>query len=153
MKPHAAAASALAVLFLLIAASVGAATLTKAHHALSSYGFPAGLLPSSVRSYTINSTTDVFSVDLGSTCKITLPPDNYLATYSKVITGKIVDGKIADLDGIKVRALFRNWAITGIRASDDDLVFEVGMVTAKYPKKSFVEAPYCEGSKPAAAEI
>ncbi|KAI4379428.1 hypothetical protein MLD38_005730 [Melastoma candidum] len=122
MKPHAAAS---AVLFLLTAACVGAAPLTKAHHALSSYGFPAGLLPSSVRSYAINSTTDVFSVNLGSTCKITLPPDNYLATYSKVITGKIVNGKIADLDGIQ----------------------------AKYPKKNFAEAPDCEGRKPAAAAI
>uniref|UniRef100_A0A3Q7J338 Uncharacterized protein n=1 Tax=Solanum lycopersicum TaxID=4081 RepID=A0A3Q7J338_SOLLC len=60
-------------------------------------------------------------------CKITLPPDNYLATYSKKIRGKIVENRIAELDGISVRAFFKWWGITGIRSSGENLVFEVGM--------------------------
>ncbi|EOY30864.1 PREDICTED: uncharacterized protein LOC18588637 [Theobroma cacao] len=119
--------------------------LTQAHTELTTYGFPVGLLPASVQKYTLNQSSGHFAVELGGTCKITLPPDNYLATYSKRITGKIDQGKIAELDGIRVRALFKWWSITGIRSSGDNLVFEVGMVTAKYPAKNFDESPFCEG--------
>ncbi|KAF9679682.1 hypothetical protein SADUNF_Sadunf06G0039900 [Salix dunnii] len=112
---------------------------------LTNYGFPIGLLPSSVKKLTLNQTSGEFSVDLRGACQITLPPDNYLATYSKRISGKIVKGRIAELDGIRVRALFQWWSITGIRSSGDNLVFEVGMVTAKYPSKNFDESPKCEG--------
>lgn len=118
---------------------------TGAHTELTNYGFPIGLLPSSVQDYSINQTSGDFSVYLGGACKITLPPDNYLATYSKNITGKIVQGRIAELDGIRVRAFFKWWSITGIRSSGENLVFEVGMVTAKYPSKNFDESLECEG--------
>lgn len=106
-----------------------------------------GLLPTNVLNYSLNRTTGKFSVKLGETCKVTLPPDNYLATYSKVITGKIVENRIAELDGISVRAFFKWWGITGIRSNGQDLTFEVGMVTAKYPSKNFDESPECEGKR------
>ncbi|GLU09831.1 hypothetical protein SLE2022_266700 [Rubroshorea leprosula] len=118
---------------------------TAVHAELTNYGFPIGLLPSSVQSYTLNQTSGDFAVDIGGSCKITLPPDNYLATYSKKITGKIDQGRIAELDGIRVWAFFKWWSISGIRSSGDDLVFEVGMVTAKYPANNFDESPLCEG--------
>ncbi|KAJ4847582.1 hypothetical protein Tsubulata_033375 [Turnera subulata] len=118
---------------------------TAAHVELTRYGFPIGLLPASVRAYTLNETSGDFSVDLGGSCRITLPPDNYLATYSKKVKGKIVQGRIAELDGIRVRALFKWWSITGIKSSGENLVFEVGVVTAKYPSKNFDESPECEG--------
>ncbi|CAN1177698.1 hypothetical protein LINPERHAP2_LOCUS33249 [Linum perenne] len=122
---------------------------TPAHLELTNYGFPIGLLPASVQGYTINQTSGDFSIDFGSSCKITLPPDNYLATYSKTVKGKIVKGRIAELEGIRVRAFFQWWSITGIKSSDGDLVFEVGMVTAKYPSKNFNESPQCEGKRSA----
>ncbi|KHN20704.1 hypothetical protein glysoja_019021 [Glycine soja] len=100
-------------------------TSSQAHVELINHGLPAG--------------------KLGGACKITLPPDNYVATYSDTITGKIVKGKIAELEGIRVRAFFKWWSITGIRSSGDDIVFEVGMVTAKYPSKNFDDSPACEG--------
>lgn len=118
---------------------------SQAHAELTNYGFPIGLLPASVLGYTLNRTSGDFSVDLGGACKITLPPDNYLATYSRKVSGKIVQGRIAEIDGIKVRAFFKWWSITGIRSSGENLVFEVGMVTAKYPSKNFDESPACEG--------
>lgn len=121
--------------------------VTAAHKELTSYGFPVGLLPSDVRGYALNQTSGEFIVDFGDQCKITLPPDNYLATYSKTVRGKIVKNKIAELDGIRVRALFKWWSITGIRSSGDDLVFEVGVVSARYPSKNFDESPACEGRK------
>ncbi|KAL7189561.1 hypothetical protein ACSBR1_039249 [Camellia fascicularis] len=118
-----------------------------AHAELTNYGFPVGLLPTNVLGYTINTTSGDFAVHLGDNCKVTLPPDNYLATYSKHITGKIVAGRIADINGIRVRAFFQWWSITGIKSSGDDLVFEVGMVSAKYPSNHFGESPDCEGKR------
>lgn len=118
---------------------------TAAHVELTNHGFPIGLLPSSVQSYALNQTSRDFSVDLDGSCKFTLPPDNYLATYSKKVTGKIDQGRISELDGIRVWAFFKWWSITGIRSSGDDLVFEVGVVTAKYPANNFDESPMCEG--------
>ncbi|GAB4828360.1 hypothetical protein Ancab_035358 [Ancistrocladus abbreviatus] len=122
-------------------------SLTAAHKELTNYGFPIGLLPTNVRDYAVDRASGNFSVNLSDLCKIILPPDNYLAAYSKIITGKIVDNRIAELDGIRVRAFFKWWSITGIRSSGDNLVFEVGMVTAKYPSKNFDESPDCEGAK------
>ncbi|XP_073132267.1 uncharacterized protein [Henckelia pumila] len=118
---------------------------------LMSYGFPLGLLPTGVSSYTINRTSGVFSLHLGESCRVTLPPDNYLATYSPTITGKIVENRIAELQGISVRAFFKWWGITGIRSSGQDLVFEVGVVTAKYPSKNFDRSPDCEGRRSASS--
>lgn len=122
---------------------------SSAHSRLADYGFPFGLLPSSVSTYTINETSGDFSLDLGDSCKFTLPPDNYVASFSRVVTGKIAKGRIHNLDGIRVRAFFQWWSITGIRSTDEDLVFEVGLITAKYPSKSFNESPVCEGRRSA----
>ncbi|XP_022897629.1 uncharacterized protein LOC111411317 [Olea europaea var. sylvestris] len=119
----------------------------EAHQELIKYGFPIGLLPTDVQSLSLNHTSGRFLVMLGDTCRVTLPPDNYLATYSKKITGKIVDSRIAEIDGIRVRAFFKWWGITGIRSNGQDLVFEVGVLSAKYPSKNFDEAPDCEGRR------
>lgn len=119
--------------------------LLSAHDELKTNGFPVGLLPMNVLEYNLNRTSGDFSVNLDGSCKITLPPDNYLATYSKKITGKLVEGKIAMLEGIRVWAFFKWWSITGIRSTGDNLVFEVGGITAKYPSKNFDDIPACEG--------
>ncbi|KAL4589674.1 hypothetical protein LXL04_002582 [Taraxacum kok-saghyz] len=118
-----------------------------AHSVLTRHGFPVGLLPTDVLSYDLNLTSGEFSVNLGDPCRLILPPDNYLATYSKKVTGKIVQNRIAELNGIRVKAFFQWWGITGIKINGDDLVFEVGMVTAKYPSKNFDEVPQCVGKK------
>ncbi|KAG9459338.1 hypothetical protein H6P81_003846 [Aristolochia fimbriata] len=120
---------------------------SSAHKELTSKGFPVGLLPDCVSSYSLNRTSGDFFVDLGDSCQIKLPPDNYLATYEKRITGKLLEGKIAKLNGIRVWAFFKWWYITGIRTSGDNLVFEVGVVTAKYPVKNFDESPQCNGRR------
>lgn len=127
--------------------SPGVKAPTRAHAELTNHGFPIGLLPLSVKDYFINQTSGDFSLFLHGTCKITLPPDNYLATYSNKVTGRISQGKIAELQGIRVRAFFKWWSITGIRSSGDNLVFEVAGVTAKYPSKNFDETLDCEGKR------
>ncbi|KAK1282917.1 hypothetical protein QJS10_CPB22g00966 [Acorus calamus] len=118
---------------------------SSAHDELRLHGFPVGLLPSAVRAYSLNRTSGDFSVDLGGPCQFTLPPDNYLASYSPSVTGTLADGRIARLEGIRVWAFFKWWSITGIRSDGGDLVFEVGVVSAKYASKNFDESPVCEG--------
>ncbi|EYU29772.1 hypothetical protein ABFS82_10G109200 [Erythranthe guttata] len=131
----------------LVSFSVSADGGSAAHDELIKYGFPIGLLPSNVENYTINRTSGVFSIILRDSCRVTLPPDNYLATYSRKISGKIVENRIAELDGINVRAFFKWWGITGIKSNGQDLVFEVGVVSAKYPSKNFDISPLCEGTR------
>ncbi|XP_068653165.1 uncharacterized protein [Aristolochia californica] len=118
-----------------------------AHGELKRKGFPVGLLPNGVLSYFLNRTSGDFFVDLVDACQIKLPPDNYLATYEKRITGKLLDGRMTELNGIRVWAFFKWWYLTGIRTSGDNLVFEVGVVSAKYPSKNFDESPQCNGRR------
>ncbi|CAA7397203.1 unnamed protein product [Spirodela intermedia] len=120
---------------------------TSAHELLRVHGFPPGLIPRNVLGYSLNDATGEFALDLGDSCRVNLPPDNYLAAYSRKLTGKLQDGRIAELDGIRVRAFFRWWSITGIRSSGDDLVFEVGVASAKYPSRNFNASLECEGRK------
>ncbi|XP_078439323.1 DUF538 family protein (Protein of unknown function, DUF538) [Wolffia australiana] len=118
-----------------------------AHELLRIHGFPPGLVPNNVQGYSLDAVTGEFVLNLGDNCRVNLPPDNYLASFSKKLTGKLQNGQIADLDGIRVRAFFRWWSITGIRSSGDDLVFEVGVASAKYPSKNFNVSLECEGRK------
>ena len=130
-----------------VAVSSPNSTLTAAHAELLEYGFPVGLLPANLQAYDLNRTSGDFVLKLDDTCRITLPPDNYLATYSKKVTGKIVENRIAGLDGIGVRAFFRWWGISGIRSNGQDLTFEVGYITKSFPSKNFDESPECEGKR------
>lgn len=106
-------------------------------------GFPRGLLPSNVRGYTLDAGSGDFAVDLHSSCRIVLPAGNYLASFNHRLTGRLDEGRISGLDGIRVRAFFRWWSITGIRADGDQLVFEVGSVSAKFPARDFNASLEC----------
>ncbi|KAH7849822.1 hypothetical protein Vadar_023477 [Vaccinium darrowii] len=112
-----------------------------AHAELTNHGFPIGLLPTDVKTYTLNATTGDFTIHLGGDCKVTLPPDNYLATYSKRVTGKIVNGRIAEIDGIRVRAFFQWWSITGIRSNAIGFVrYFIGC----FPESGFTVSGLCD---------
>lgn len=117
-----------------------------AYDELQRKGFPPGLLPNSVANYSLDTSSGEFSVQLQGRCDITLPPDNYPASFSEEITGRLKEGYIQDLTGIRVRVFFSWWSISGIRSSGKDLVFEVGVASAKYPSSNFDESPDCEGS-------
>nr|DAD26977.1 TPA_asm: hypothetical protein HUJ06_028445 [Nelumbo nucifera] len=117
------------------------------HEELRKNGFPTGLLPTNVVAYTLNRTSGDFSVNLGDSCKVLIPPDNYETAYSKKITGKLIHRRIANLDGIRVRAFFTWWSITGIISSGENLILEAGIGSATYPSKSFEESLTCKGQR------
>nr|GMD68882.1 universal stress protein A-like protein [Ipomoea batatas] len=64
---------------------------------LIKYGFPIGLLQTNVKGYSLNQTTGSFVLFLDDKCRITLPPDNYLATYSKKIVSPSSTGSASGL--------------------------------------------------------
>uniref|UniRef100_A0A0E0C3T7 DUF642 domain-containing protein n=1 Tax=Oryza meridionalis TaxID=40149 RepID=A0A0E0C3T7_9ORYZ len=114
-----------------------------AYDELRHRGFPRGLLPANVRGYTLDAGSGDFAVDLASSCRIVLPAGSYLASFSDRLTGRLDDRRISGLSGIRVRAFFRWWSITGIRADGDELVFEVGSVSAKFPARHFNASLEC----------
>ena len=131
-----------AALLLPLARSDDGSTTT-AYDELRLRGFPRGLLPANVRGYTLDAGSGDFAVDLVSSCRIVLPAGSYLANFNDRLTGHLDDGRISGLSGISVKAFFRWWSITGIRADGDELVFEVGSVSAKFPARHFNASLEC----------
>ncbi|CAO2203906.1 unnamed protein product [Urochloa humidicola] len=132
-----------ASLLLPLARPDSPSTNTTAYDELRLRGFPRGLLPSNVRDYTLDAGSGDFAVDLHSSCRIVLPAGSYLADFNSRLTGQLGDRRISGLSGIRVRAFFRWWSITGIRADGDQLVFEVGSVSAKFPSRDFNASLEC----------
>jgi hypothetical protein len=139
-----AALLAAALLLPLARSDAGAgSTPATAYDELRLRGFPRGLLPANVRGYTLDAGSGDFAVDLVSSCRIVLPAGSYLANFDDRLTGHLDDGRISGLSGISVKAFFRWWSITGIRANGDELVFEVGSVSAKFPARHFNASLEC----------
>ncbi|GJM94014.1 hypothetical protein PR202_ga10623 [Eleusine coracana subsp. coracana] len=138
-------AAFLLLLILPLARPDLSASPATAYDELRVRGFPRGLLPSNVRGYTLDAGSGDFAVDLDSSCRIVLPAGNYLASFNNRLTGRLDEGRISGLSGISVRAFFRWWSITGIRADGDQLVFEVGSVSAKFPARDFNASLECPG--------
>ncbi|XP_066311239.1 uncharacterized protein [Miscanthus floridulus] len=86
---------------------------TAAYDELHLRGFPRGLLPTNACAYTFDVGSTHFAVDLRSSYRIVLPAGGYLAAFSERLTGCLDDRRISGLDGIRVRAFFRWWSITG----------------------------------------
>ncbi|XP_062203983.1 uncharacterized protein LOC133906185 [Phragmites australis] len=142
-QPRRLLAAILTAALLLPLVRPDSSSLTTAYDELRLRGFPRGLLPSNVRGYTLDSGSGDFAVDLDSSCRIVLPAGNYLAAFNHRLTGHLGDRRISGLSGIQVKAFFRWWSITGIRADEDQLVFEVGSVSAKFPARDFNASLEC----------
>lgn len=122
-----------------------------AYEQLERNGFPAGLLPRTVVSYTLQS-DGRFAVYLSGKCSFTVPGEKLPVSYSSVITGVLAPGRLSDLGGVQVKVLWIWWSITGIYVKNDNLVFEVGLVSAEYPMSNFDEGLECDAKKAAVVE-
>uniref|UniRef100_A0A0D9V2J6 DUF642 domain-containing protein n=1 Tax=Leersia perrieri TaxID=77586 RepID=A0A0D9V2J6_9ORYZ len=150
-KPTATTAALLAAAALFLFASAALplvrsdadGVVATAYDELRLRGFPRGLLPANVRGYTLDGGSGDFAVNLASSCRIVLPAGSYLASFDDRLTGRLDERRISGLSGIRVRAFFRWWSITGIRADGDELVFEVGSVSAKFPARHFNASLEC----------
>ncbi|KAL2652835.1 hypothetical protein R1flu_020963 [Riccia fluitans] len=135
----------LALLGLLSLSSVvdaGVEEYKDAYQQLVSYGFPQGLLPDSVTGYSLEDDGH-FAVYLQDKCNVYIP-NEFPVVYSKTITGHLTYGALKELKGIQVKAYLLWWTINAITVSSGNLVFEVGLLTAKYPVDNFDESPACK---------
>eukprot|EP00249_Psilotum_nudum_P007599 c20689_g1_i1 orf=159-677(+) len=116
-----------------------------ADEVLESYGFPIGIIPPNVEGYTLEMNGD-FVLRLRSSCRFNIP-SAYPVRYSSRVTGRISYQRIRDLNGVSVKALFIWWKVDAVSVIRNELVFEVGPVSASYPISNFDEKPVCERSR------
>ncbi|BBN16304.1 hypothetical protein MPTK1_7g05200 [Marchantia polymorpha subsp. ruderalis] len=122
----------------VLAAAAGVdATVTEI---LKNYGLPAGLLPSTVKSYTL-ADNGKFEVKLDAPCYAKIEDDVY---YSNSITGTLSFGKIQGLDGIQAREGWFWLCVTGIVARSDSIEFQVGPFSKSLDIDLFTVSPNCK---------
>lgn len=116
------------------------------HDLLPDYGFPKGLIPDAVKSYTLSSDGS-FIVNLDRSCYVHF--DDELVYYDKLVKGKMSYGSVTDVSGIQAKKLFLWVSVTGMTVdSDSDMIeFHVGALTEKLPAKQFESIPNCKNKK------
>ncbi|KAF7137407.1 hypothetical protein RHSIM_Rhsim07G0191500 [Rhododendron simsii] len=113
-----------------------------AYDLLADYGFPIGILPKGVTAYSLDEPTGKFSASFNGTCSFSLE-GSYQLSYRSTINGYLTKGRLANLEGVKVK-LFWIWVdIVDVRRSGDDLEFSVGIASAGFPVDNFEECPQC----------
>ncbi|KAL9672162.1 hypothetical protein QQ045_028411 [Rhodiola kirilowii] len=117
-------------------------SINEIHDILPKYGFPRGLIPNIVKSYTL-SDDGHFQIFLQHHCYVQF---DQLVYYDKVVKGKLKYGSVTDVSGIQAKKLFVWVTVTGIDADfESDMVeFHVGVLSEKLPAKQFQEIPSCK---------
>ncbi|KAJ4824736.1 hypothetical protein Tsubulata_014991, partial [Turnera subulata] len=118
-------------------------TTDDVHDLLPKYGFPRGLIPNNVESYTL-SPSGSFSIKLTNPCYIHF---DRLVYYDTEIKGKLSFGAVTDVSGIQAKKLFLWVSVTGIEVSKDgdgSIEFFSGFLSEKLPAKQFEEIPVCK---------
>ncbi|KAL6960214.1 hypothetical protein U1Q18_025567 [Sarracenia purpurea var. burkii] len=112
------------------------------HDLLPQYGFPKGLIPNAVKSYSI-SPDGSFSVELDRPCYVQF---DELVFYDKEIRGKLRYGSVSDVSGIQAKKLFLWLSVTGMTLDSDSgmIEFHVGALSQKLPAKQFEVIPNCK---------
>ncbi|EOA36536.1 hypothetical protein CARUB_v10011594mg [Capsella rubella] len=112
------------------------------HDLLPRYGFPKGLLPDNVKSFTISDDGD-FTVDLTSPCYVHF--SDQLVFYGKNIAGKLSYGSARDVRGIQAKEAFLWLPITAMESdpSSATVVFSVGFISKTLPVSMFENVPSC----------
>ncbi|KAG0578671.1 hypothetical protein M758_4G037700 [Ceratodon purpureus] len=109
-------------------------------------GLPVGLLPSSVKRYSIDK-EGAFSVSLEGPCYAKI--GDQLAYYDQNITGTLKFGSISSLDGIETKQLFVWLPVTGIYVdvpATPYIYFEVGVLTKRLSLAVFETPPKCSAN-------
>ncbi|KAJ8560862.1 hypothetical protein K7X08_027052 [Anisodus acutangulus] len=114
------------------------------HDLLPLYNLPKGLLPNNVKSYTISSKDNSFTVQLTHPCYVQFK--DQLVYYEKEIKGKMSYGKVSDVSGIQAKKVFVWVSVTGINVDEEShmIEFHVGFLSEKLPAKEFENIPTCK---------
>lgn len=101
---------------------------------LRAHGMPERLLPDEVRDAEFNEATGHFRVQLAR--PIDRDVEGIPVRYAHEITGVLQPDRIDALTGVRAKKLV--WVTVGaIRAEADDLVFIVGPVHKRLPRRAF----------------
>ncbi|XP_010534885.1 PREDICTED: uncharacterized protein LOC104810335 [Tarenaya hassleriana] len=122
--------------------SSSSAAAADVHDLLPSYGFPRGILPSNVKSFSLSNDGD-FTVKLHSDCYVRFGDE--LVFYDKKISGKLSYGSVKDVEGIQAKKLFVWVPVTAMESDQHSgmIVFSVGFLSEKLPAKLFEDVPSC----------
>ncbi|KAL4341563.1 hypothetical protein GQ457_08G004940 [Hibiscus cannabinus] len=113
-----------------------------AYEVLKDFNFPIGLLPEGVVGYELDSSSGKFSAFLNGSCSFSLE-GSYQLKYKNTIKGYISKGKLASLQGVRVKVFFMWVNIVEILRKGDNLEFSVGIAAAGFPLDNFEECPQC----------
>lgn len=122
-------------------------TPTDIHDLLPEYGFPRGLIPDAVKSFSL-SPDGSFAVNLDRPCYVHF--DDELVYYDKAVRGRMSYGSVSDVSGIQAKKLFLWVPVTGMTADKDAgmIEFHVGALSEKLPAEQFESVPSCKNKGP-----
>uniref|UniRef100_A0A5B7BEJ4 DUF538 family protein n=1 Tax=Davidia involucrata TaxID=16924 RepID=A0A5B7BEJ4_DAVIN len=117
-------------------------SIADVHDLLPQYGFPKGLLPNAVKSYSL-SDDGTFIVELERSCYVQF---DELVYYDRNIKGKLSYGSVSDVSGIQAKKLFLWVSVTSIKADSKSgmIEFDVGPLSEKLPADQFETIPNCK---------
>ncbi|RZC79186.1 hypothetical protein C5167_003439 [Papaver somniferum] len=117
---------------------------TTVYEILNEFGLPSGLLPNSVKNFSIDE-DGKFIVELKDKCYIEF---SYLTYYDRVITGVLKYGSIRNPKGIQVRKFLVWLDVDEIRVDlppANFIYFHVGWINKKLEVKQFQTIRSCQG--------
>jgi hypothetical protein len=122
--------------------TIAIATPTDIHDLLPDYGFPKGILPNNIASYTI-SPSGYFTLHLQSPCYVRF--SGQLVYYDTFVSGTLTYGSVSGVSGIQAKILFVWLPVTGMKvdARNGMLEFFVGALSKKLPANQFQDVPGC----------
>lgn len=125
------------------------------HDLLPQYGFPRGILPDNVASYSL-SDDGAFEIRLRAPCYVQF---DQLVYYDRKISGKLSYGSVSSVSGIQAKKLFVWLPVTSIKSDSGSgmIEFYVGALSEKLPADQFEAIPACKsnacGENPKAASV
>ncbi|KAJ9183125.1 hypothetical protein P3X46_007031 [Hevea brasiliensis] len=115
-------------------------TVAGVHDLLSLFGLPRGLLPDNVKSYTL-SPSGSFSIQLTTPCYVHF---DELVYYRKKIKGRLSNGAVHDVSGIRAKMLFIWLSVSGIEVDEDDNMIEFFVGPQKLSARQLEDIPACK---------
>ncbi|RWW39000.1 hypothetical protein BHE74_00055709 [Ensete ventricosum] len=118
---------------------------TTVYDLLPQYGLPPGVLPDTVKSFSLASNGQ-FVVELYGPCYVDF---EYLVYYAPRVSGVIKYGGIESLEGVQVRRFMVWFDVGGIMVdvpSSEFIYFHVGWITRKLRIEQFQTVHSCRGS-------
>ncbi|XP_052187461.1 uncharacterized protein LOC127798153 isoform X2 [Diospyros lotus] len=117
-------------------------SIADVHDLLPTYGFPKGLIPNAVKSYSLSSDGS-FAIELQRPCYVQFDD---LVYYDRHIKGKLSFGSVSGVSGIQAKKLFLWVSVTGIEADSRSgtIEFHAGAFSEKLPANQFEDIPDCK---------